>query len=814
MKLSRNWLSQYIDLSMSDDELSEILTTIGLEVEGMDQIEAVKGGLEGIVVGHVLTCEKHPDADKLSVTTVDLGNGEEAAQIVCGAPNVAAGQKVMVATVGTTLYTPEGEAWKIKKGKIRGQVSLGMICAEDELGLGTSHDGIMVLPEDVPTGTLAKNYIDLDNDTVYDIGLTPNRSDATSHLGSAKDVAAYLTYHNGESHSVKAPKVSDFKVDQNTLEFKVEVKDTEACPRYSGITISGVEIKPSPEWMQRKLSAIGVRPINNIVDITNFVLHEMGQPLHAFDADKIPSKKIIVQKLADGSAFTTLDEAARKLHSEDLMICDGEDNGLCIAGVFGGLGSGVTDETQNIFLESAHFEAGGIRRTSTRHLLRTDAAKVYEKGSDPNITVTALKRAALLMKEYAGGTISSDIIDIYPQTIAPKEIHLKYSSVSDMFGVEVSKEDIHSILRAMDMQIKSTGNESILVQVPTDKADVTREVDLLEELMRIYGFNKIPIPTKVQSTISYKSYPDKVDVRNLLSDHLAAQGFYEMMGLSLIESKHYAEQEDISNEAFVYINNTSNIHLDIMRPEMMRSGLISVLHNHNRQQLDVRLFELGKSYQTQGEDYVETEYLTLFMSGKRYTESWMTDSKAQVDYYDLKRYVHGVLSRLGIRKYQVSEITEDSRFLYGLTYHRGRDVICNFGAVHGDIADKMGLKADTFYAEFKMDMLLKALNKEVQVTEPSKFPTSRRDLALVVDKSATFADMEKIARGTDKKLLKDINLFDVYADEDRLGKGKKSYAISYIFEDSTKTLKDKDVDKIMNKMIMKYESELGAEIRK
>lgn len=799
---------------MSDTELSDILTTIGLEVEGMEQIESIKGGLKGIVVGHVLTCGKHAGADKLSVTTVDLGNGEDPVQIVCGAPNVSADQKVLVATVGTTLYGEDGAPWKIKKGKIRGEVSMGMICAEDELGLGHSHDGIMVLPQEVEAGTLASDYIQLDNDIVYDIGLTPNRSDATFHIGVARDLKSYLEYHNEETVDIKMPSTSDWKVDNNTLEFKVEVKDKEACPRYSGVTISGVTVGQSPEWMQKHLKAIDVRPINVIVDVTNFVLHEMGQPLHAFDADKIPDKKIVVEQLAEGTEFKALDETTRKLSAEDLMICDDKGNGLCIAGVFGGISSGVTEDTKNIFLESAHFEAGSIRRTSTRHLLRTDAAKVYEKGSDPNVTVTALKRAALLIKELAGGSITSEIIDIYTNEIKPREIHLHYDKVSEMFGTEISKDEVHSILRGMNMQIKNVDNESIVVKVPTDKADVTRDVDLIEELMRIYGFNKIPIPTKVQSTISYKQHPDRVHVRNLLSDHLAAQGFYEMMGLSLIESRHYADQSDIDASQFVYINNTSNIHLDIMRPEMMRSGLLSVLHNHNRQQIDVRLFELGKSYQTDGDDYIETEYITLLMSGKRYGESWMTNGKEAVDYFDIKRYTHSVLSRLGIDKYQISEIEGDSRFQYGLLYHRGKQVICKFGAVHGAIADKMGLKADTYYAELPLDSLIKALAKEIKVIEPSKFPRSRRDLALVVDKGATFADMQKIALGTDKKLLKEVALFDVYADESRLGAGKKSYAISYLFGDDSKTLKDKDVDKIMNKMIQKYESELGAEIRK
>lgn len=799
---------------MSDDKLSEILTIIGLEVEGMEQIESVKGGLQGIVVGEVLTCGKHPGADKLSITTVDLGNGEEPVQIVCGAPNVTSGIKVLVATVGTTLYGADGEPWKIKKGKIRGEASLGMICAEDELGLGQSHDGIMILPEDVPAGTLGADYIDLDNDTVYDIGLTPNRSDATFHVGSARDVAAYLTFHSGEAVDVKMPDISGFKTDNSTLEFSVEIEDKLACPRYSGITISGVNIGQSPDWMQKYLNAVDVRPINVIVDITNFVLHEMGQPLHAFDADKIPSKKIVVKKLAEGTEFKALDETTRKLSADDLMICDGDGKGLCIAGVFGGLDSGVTDDTQNIFLESAHFNAGNIRRTSTRHLLRTDAAKVYEKGSDPNVTVMALKRAAQLMVELAGGTITSEIVDEYPSEIKPVEIHLKYQKVTDMFGVELSKEEIHGILRAMNMEISAVDESSIKVKVPTDKADVTRDVDLVEELMRIYGFNKIPIPTKVQSTISYKQHPDRVAVRNLLSDHLAAQGFYEMMGLSLIESKHYAEQTDLDSSDFVYINNTSNIHLDIMRPEMMRSGLLSVLHNHNRQQLDVRLFELGKSYRASEEDFIETEHLTLFMSGKRYGESWMTNAKESVDYFDIKRYVHSVCARLGIQKYQVSEIENDGRFQYGLSYHRGKDEIVRFGAVDGGISEGMGLKSDTYYAEFNMDMIIKALAKEIKVVEPSKFPNSRRDLAVVVDKHVGFADLEKMARSADKKLLKEINLFDVYIDEERLGKDKKSYAISYMFEDATKTLKDKEVDKIMNKIMGGYEHQLNAEIRK
>ncbi|MFT6334964.1 MAG: phenylalanyl-tRNA synthetase beta chain [Saprospiraceae bacterium] len=812
MKTSLSWLKRYIDIDLSIEDLSEVLTTIGLEVEGIDEVELIEGGLKGVVVGEVRTCEKHPDADKLNVTTVNIG-GEEDLQIVCGAPNCAAGEKVLVATLGTILYNAD-EPWKIKKGKIRGQLSEGMLCAEDELGLGAGHDGILLLPKETKVGTPAAEYYNIESDTVFDIGLTPNRSDATSHLGVAKDLCAYLKINNNYTKDTKEPDISAFSVAYSSYPIAVDVMDKVACPRYSGVTLTGVKVGESPEWMQNYLKAIGVRPLSNIVDITNFVLHEFGQPLHAFDADKITGKKIIVQKAKTGDKFLSLDESERTLNEGDLMICDGEGKGMCIAGVFGGLNSGVTESTTNIFLESAHFEAGDIRRTSTRHLLRTDAAKVYEKGSDPNITVTALKRAALLMVKYADATISSEIVDIYPTEIKPREITLSYEKVNRLIGTTITPEEIHNILRAMDMEITPLNEGQIRVYVPTNKADVLRDVDLVEEILRIYGFNKIPIPTKVSSTLSFTEFPSKRKIKETIADYLSAQGLNEMMGLSLIESKNYREILPIEDTELVYINNTSNIHLDIMRPEMMVSGLLSVLHNHNRQQQDVRLYEYGKCYRKTAEDFEETEYLTIFLSGKRRSESWRHDFKAQVDFFDLKKTVNSALGRLGITGYQVAE-SEDDRFVYGLKYHRGPSTLVEFGEVNGEILSKLGIKSKVYYAEIPVKALVKA-GKGVKNTVKviSKYPSMRRDLALVVDKGVKFEEIQKIATKVDKKLLQDINLFDVYTNEEHLGKDKKSYAVSYLFEDVTKTLNDKDVDKVMKKMIGSYEHQLGAEIRK
>ncbi len=813
MKISLNWLKDYIDISQSNDEVSEILTSIGLEVEGMEEVETIKGGLVGLVIGHVKECGKHPGADRLSLTKVDVG-GEEDLQIVCGAPNVAAGQKVVVATVGTTLYDDKGESFKIKKGKIRGEVSQGMICAEDEIGLGTGHDGIMVLPEDTKVGMLAKDYFKVETDIVYEIGLTPNRSDATAHLGSAKDLAAALKINHGGSGAVKTPSVDAFKVDSNSMPIDVVVENTAACPRYSGVMITGLTIKDSPDWMQNKLKAVGVRPINNIVDITNFVLHELGQPLHAFDADKIKGNKIIVKNLPEGTPFLSLDEQERKLRAEDLMICDGESNPMCIGGVFGGLNSGVTDETKTIFLESAHFNAKSIRRSSTKHLLFTDAAKVFEKGSDPNNTVYALKRAALLIKELAGGEIVSEIVDIYPNKITPKQIAVTYRNINRLIGADIAPADVKNILTAMEMEILAEDEAGLTVGVPTNKADVLREVDLIEEVLRIYGFNKVEIPTQIRSTININDRPDKNQVQNTISDLLSSNGFYEMMGISLTQSKYFKEILPVEENELVFVNNTSNIHLDIMRPSMLFSGLEAILRNQNQQNADVKLYEFGKTYRKVEDGYKEKRHLSVFLSGKRFAESWLNKDKAEISYYTLKTFVANILNRLGIQGYQETAVKNDV-LSFGLQYHRGPQVLVEFGQVQKSVLRKMKIKNAVFYAEFNWDAILKAVRKhKIDFKELTKYPSVRRDLALVIDNSVNFNDIANIAHKTGKKLLKDINLFDVYQSEEQLGKDKKSYAVSFIFEDSSKTLKDKDVDKIMKQLIETYEGKLHAMIRR
>lgn len=812
MKISLNWLKTYIDLDLSTEDISDALTTIGLEVEGVEEVESVKGGLRGVVVGHVKTCDKHPNADKLSLTTVDIG-GEEDVQIVCGAPNVAAGQKVLVATVGTSLYSQDGEPWKIKKGKIRGEASHGMICAEDELGLGASHDGIMVLSQDAKVGMPAAELLKIENDIVFDIGLTPNRSDATSHIGVARDLVAYLKINNDYQNDVRWPEISSFRSETTALNFDVEVENVEACPRYSGVSISNVKVGESPDWLKKRLGSLGIRSINNIVDITNFVLHEVGQPLHAFDAKKVAKNKIIVSTLPEGSEFITLDEQERKLHASDLMICDGDKKPMCIAGVFGGIGSGVTNETTEIFLESAYFDPGYIRRTSTKHLLRTDAAKCYEKGADPNNTVWALKRAANLIKELAGGVIASDIIDEYPTEIKPKVIHLKYDNARRLIGADLDKDKIHEILRAQEMQIKPVDEHSIKVEVPTNKFDVTREVDVIEEILRIYGFNNVPIPSKIQSTLSYTNHPDRQLIKRTIVNYLAANGFNEMMNLSLSESKQYKADEELKDK-FVFINNTSNINLDIMRPEMMLSGLNSVRYNLNRQSVDLKLFEFGKAYTQEDEKHNEAAKLTMFLSGRSKPESWQNGNNVtSLDFFDLKKYVNHLLDRLNVQGYQTSEASDD-RWSYGLKYHRGPKTIVTFGKIANDVLKAMDVKGEIFYAEFEEDALFKATNTSLSVKPINKFPSSRRDLALVIDENITFDAIVKIARKVEKKILKELGLFDIFKSEKHLGKGKKSYALNFIFEHSEKTLKDKEIDKVMNQMISKFESELGAQIRK
>lgn len=809
MKLSLKWLREYIDINMSPVEIGEILTDIGLEVEGMEEVESIKGGLKGLVIGEVKTCVQHPNADRLSLTTVDIGNAETV-QIVCGAPNVAAGQKVVVATVGTTLYSPEGEAWKIKKGKIRGEVSEGMICAEDEIGIGTSHDGIIVLPAEVKVGTLVKDHYNVESDYIYDIGLTPNRSDATAHLGAVRDLAAALKVNHNHDGIVKTPSVDDFKIDNTDSEINVKVIDIEGCPRYSGLVITGIKVGPSPAWLRQRIESIGVRAINNIVDITNFILHELGQPLHAFDLDKIGQQSIVVKTLPEGTVFKSLDEKDRKLRSEDVMICDGDGKAMCIGGVFGGIDSGVTDTTSAIFLESAHFNPKRIRRTSTKHLLFTDAAKVFEKGSDPNGTIYALKRAAMLIKELAGGVISSDIVDLYPSVIEKQQISLTFKNIRRHIGVDIAVAEIKNILVALHIDILKETDEGMTVAVPTDKADVTREVDVIEEIIRIYGFNKIPIPDRISSSLVFQDGVDQKALRNAATEYLLGNGLSEMMGLSLTQSKNAKEVLGFEEDHLVFINNTSNIHLDIMRPSMLLGTLDTVAHNHNRQSENLSLFEFGRTYAKIEDGFKESNHLTITLSGSRQS-SWKRESKN--DFFVLKGLVNNLLSRMGISSYKTEE-ADTALFDYGISYLSGRDTLVSFGKVNGPLATKMDVKKDVFFADINWDLLTQRRSKKSALYTPlNKYPVMKRDLAVVIDNGVQFDQLETIARKTGKKLLKSVSLFDVYKNKAQLGADKKSYALSLTFEDKEKTLKDKQVEKIMSELVKKYESELGATIR-
>ena len=807
MKASLNWIKSYINTDLSPEKIGDILTDIGLEVEGMDRQEKIKGGLEGIVAGKIKTCIPHPNADKLSLCTVSIG-GDSDLQIVCGAPNVEAEQTVWLATIGTTLYTSEGEAWKIKKGKIRGEVSEGMICAEDELGLGTSHDGIMVLANDIPAGFLAKDHYDLGEDFVYEIGLTPNRSDATSHTGVAFDLAAYLEINEGGKHGISMPDVSTFK--EGNKAYQVEVKDFEDCPRYSGILLKDIQIKASPTWMQDRLRSIGISPKNNVVDITNFILHELGQPLHAFDADKIAGNKIIVQQLAKDSKFLDLEGKERTLNGTEVMICDANNKAMCIGGVFGGIDSGVSDETKNVFLESAHFNAKSIRRTSTKHLLRTDAAVCFEKGSDPQGTIYALKRASLLMQEFAGAKIASKIIDVYPNPVKRKEVALSYFNINRLIGTEISPSAIKKILKALNMDLVQESDAGFTVAIPTNKSDVLREADVIEEILRIYGYNQVPVPEKLKSNLNIRTLPDNHALKNRVANALTAIGFNEMMALSLTKSNYYPEA---AKEHLVQINNTSNIHLDVMRGDMIYSALEAVQYNVNRQQSDLRLYEFGRGYAKAEEGFNERELLSVVVSGQKSKESWLS-SKEEVDFYALKSYVKKILNTLGISQYQVSEL-EDDRFDYGLLFHRGNSPIVQLGKLAPELNQQFGISQSIFLAQFEWKVLLRSSGKQkIYFEEITKYPVVRRDLAAVVDNGVKFEALVKLAFKADKKILKKVNLFDVYRNSEQLGADKKSYAMSFIFENKERTLKDKEVDKIMKTIMELYEKNLSANIRR
>ncbi|WP_413666291.1 phenylalanine--tRNA ligase subunit beta [Mucilaginibacter sp. Mucisp86] len=799
MKISYNWLKEFIDTDKTPQEISIILTGTGLEVESLEKVQAVPGGLEGLVIGYVKECVDHANSDHLHVTKVDVG-GEEDLQIVCGAANVAAGQKVVVAVVGSTVYPTSGEPFAIKKSKIRGEESHGMICAEDEIGLGTSHAGIMVLPEDAPVGTPAKEYFKLNDDYMYEIGLTPNRADAASHLGTARDIAAFLKI------GIHKPDVSAFKVDNTNRTIKVVVENEQASPRYSGLTVSGVEVKESPQWLKERLAVIGIRAINNIVDVTNYVLHELGQPLHAFDADEITGNEVLVKNYAEGTVFKTLDEVDRKLSADDLMIGNAEEP-MCIAGVFGGAKSGVKESTKNIFLESAYFNPVSVRKTSKRHGLKTDASFRFERGTDPDMTVFALKRAALLIQQVAGGEVSSEISDHYPAPVAPFAVEITYNTIDKLIGKKIGNDEIKGIITALDIKIVNETADSLSLQVPPYRVDVTRDVDVVEEILRIYGYNNIEIPTQIRASLNNSTRPEKDTVQNQLSDLLSANGFNEILANSLTKSA-YSDNLDTA----VKILNPLSSDLDVMRQTLLYSGLEAIAYNQNRRSSDLKFYEFGKVYSVKDDKYIETQRFSIFITGANAGEQWNQKSKP-VSFYNIKAVVDGILQRLNISNFTVEDAT-CKKMSFGIQYMLNGKQLVKFGSVAAASLKKADVDKEVFYADFNFDLVLAAIRKnKIVYQEVSKFPAVRRDLSMLIDQSVSFGQLKQIALRTERKLLKEVDVFDVYQG-DKLPAGKKSYALSFIIQDIEKTLTDKAIDSIMQKLIYNLGKEAGAEIRK
>ncbi len=808
MKISYNWLKQFLKIDWEAEKTGELLTDLGLEVEGIVQKESVKGSLSGVVVGEVLTCEKHPNADKLSLTTVNIGE-EEPLQIVCGATNIRQGQKVAVATVGTILYDANEEPFKIKKGKIRGELSFGMICAEDELGLGKGHDGIMILDDSLKPGTPAAVVFDISIDQVFEIGLTPNRADAMSHFGTARDLRAGLL-QQGVNLEFITPSVSNFHVDERVLKFDVSVEDKDLTPRYCSVTLSGVTVAASPDWIQSKLKAIGLVPVNNIVDITNYVLHELGQPLHAFDADKIKGRKIQVKTLAQGTNFTTLDGVERELHAEDLMICDGDSNPLCLAGVFGGEDSAVSQYTTSIFLESAYFNPVSVRKSAKRHALNTDASFRFERGVDPNFTKYALKRAALLISEIAGGKITSDIIDIYPEKIEDFELLLSYGNVFRLIGEELPKETIKNILASLEIKINSETEGGLGLTVPSYRVDVQREADLIEEILRVYGYNNIQFSHKLNTSISFSDYKG-VKVENIAATQLNSLGFHEIMSNSLTKSAYVSLSENLDASNNVEMLNPLSSDLGVMRQSLLFSGLESVAYNINRKNTALQFFEFGKTYHKYEEKYEEFKHLALFVSGQRTKDSWLRDGKS-TDFFYVKGVVSSLLERLGTSKLKTAP-TKSDVFSEGISLSLGKMKLVDLGIVSNRILKKFGIKQEVIYVDFNWDIILQiAKDKSFKVNSLPKFPAVKRDLALLLDCQVSFREIYNLAFQSERKLLKEVDLFDVYQG-DKLPENKKSYAVSFVIQDEEKTLNDKQIEKIMQKLQNAFEKNLGATLR-
>jgi phenylalanyl-tRNA synthetase beta chain len=808
MTISYNWLSEYLPEIVDPEELSKILTSIGLEVETLEKYEELKGGLKGLVIGEVLECAKHPDADKLSITTVAIGSGEPL-QIVCGAPNVAKGQKVVVATIGATIYPSTGESITMKKAKIRGVESFGMICAEDEIGLSDNHAGILILPADTAIGLPAADYFKPNEDYIFEIGLTPNRMDAMSHLGVAKDVCAYLTYHNKKETAVKLPFKGDLKADNNELPITVVVENKEACQRYSGVSVKGVTVAESPAWLKQRLKSIGLRPINNIVDITNFILHETGQPLHAFDADKIKGNKVIVKNVAEGTLFVTLDEKERKLSAEDLIICN-ESEPMCIAGVFGGAQSGVKNTTTNIFLESAWFNPTSIRKTSFRHGLRTDAATRFEKGVDISNTVNVLKRAALLIKEIAGGKIASEVIDVYPAPKAKAEVTIKFAYLKKLSGKNYPAANIKSILTSLGFELIKETAEEMTYTVPYSKPDITIAADIVEEIMRIDGLDNVEIPMAITISPSVETLAHDAMYKEKIANYLAGEGFNEIFTNSITNSAYFTTE--VLQTTVKMINNLSE-ELNVMRPSMMETGLESIAHNLNRKNSDLKLFEFGKTYATSGVgNYSEKQHLSIYITGKKISDGWKAKGE-KADFYFAKAVFEKIIELAGVKLTEYT-VSANSKFDSAIDAVVKNQTIATIGSIEKKVLGNFDVKQPVFYIDIDWEQLISLSKKaKIEYKEISKFPAVQRDLSIVVDKSLKYEQVEKATQNARVNKLQSISLFDIFESE-KLGANKKSLAVNFVFLDEEKTMTDKDIDAMMSKIIASYEKELQAEIRK